>query len=111
MPNRPSPASESGVLRVDGAAATPSRSPKGNDRGHGMGGGWGSVGSAYEIGGGARRGRVWGTWGINASSLGESARIRRSVCKVLRGVGAVGGRGVSNACTAVRVESWPQQSD
>jgi hypothetical protein len=105
MPNRPSPASESGVLRVDGAAATPSRSPKGNDRGHGMGGGWGSVGSAYEIGG-ARRGRVWGTWGINASSLGESARIRRSVCKVLRGVGAVGGRGVSNACTAVRVESW-----
>ena len=55
MPNRPSPASESGVLRVDGAAATPSRSPKGNDRGHGMGGGWGSVGSAYEIGGGTQR--------------------------------------------------------
>ena len=37
IPNKPSPASESGVLRVDGAAATPSVSPKGNDIGHGMG--------------------------------------------------------------------------
>ena len=55
MPNRPSPASESGVLRVEGAAATPSRSPKGYERGHGMGRGWGSVGSAYEMGGGTQR--------------------------------------------------------
>ena len=46
------------------------------------------------------------TWGSNASSLGESERIRRSVCRVLKGVGAVGGRGVSNACTADRVECW-----
>ena len=45
IPNRPSPASESGVLRVEGAAATPSESPKGNDMGHGGGRGWGSVGS------------------------------------------------------------------
>ena len=46
IPKRPSPASESGVLRVDGAAATPSESPKGNDMGHGGGKGRGSVGSA-----------------------------------------------------------------
>jgi hypothetical protein len=65
MPNRPSPASESGVLRVDGAAATPSRSPKGNDRGHGMGGGWGSVGSAYEIGGGGHAEGGFGGRGVS----------------------------------------------
>jgi hypothetical protein len=105
MPNSPSPASESGVLRVEGAAATPSRSPNGYERGHGMGKGWGSVGSAYEMGG-ARRGRVCGAWGINARSLGESDRIRWRVCRVLRGTGTVGGRGVSSACTAVRVECW-----
>jgi len=46
MPNRPRPASESEVLSVDGAAATPSRSPKGNEMGHGMGKVLGSVGSA-----------------------------------------------------------------
>ena len=46
IPNRPSPALESGVLRVDGAAATPSESPKGNDMGHGGGKGRGSLGSA-----------------------------------------------------------------
>ena len=62
---------------------------------------WVSIGD-----GGARRGRVWGTWGSNARSLGESERIRRSVCRVLKGVGAVGDRGVSNACTADRVECW-----
>ena len=56
--------------------------------------------------GGARSGRVWETWGSNARSLGESERIRRSVCRVSDGVGAVGGRGVSNACTADRVECW-----
>jgi hypothetical protein len=60
MPKSPSPASESGVLRVEGAAATPSRSPNGYERGHGMGKGWGSVGSAYEMGGGTQGAGVWG---------------------------------------------------
>ena len=65
MPKRPSPASESEVLRVDGAAATPSRSPKGNEMGHGMGKvrgsvglhkrqgehAWGKCGEVYRVGG------------------------------------------------------------
>ena len=75
MPNRPSPASESDVLRVDGAAATPSRSPNGYERGHGMGKEWGLVVSAYERGG-ARRGWVRGIGGSKARSLGESEKIR-----------------------------------
>jgi hypothetical protein len=86
MPNRPSPASESGVLRVDGAAATPSRSPNGYEIGHGMGKTWGSVGSAYDIGG-ARRGRVRGMGSSIARCLGESERIRWSALRVDRGDG------------------------
>ena len=45
IPKRPIPASESGVLRGEGATATPSCSPNGKETGNGMGRAWGSWGS------------------------------------------------------------------
>ena len=83
MPNRPSPASESRVLRVDGTAAPPSRSPNGYEIGHGVGKTWGSVGSAYYRGE-ARRVRVRGIEGSKVRCLGESERIRWSLLRVDR---------------------------
>ena len=79
IPNRPSPASESGVLRVEGAAATPSRSPKGYERGHGMGKGWGSVGSAYEMGGGHAEGG-WEGRGVSMQGVWGSQKGFGEVC-------------------------------
>ena len=76
------------MLRVDGAAATPSRSPNGYEIGHGMGKTWGSVGSAYE-GGGEHAGSGYGGEEVARQGVWGSRRGFGEACAGWSG----GGRG------------------